>query len=86
MTDLERADSDHELAQNLNTSFPQSEVLNFQKQKERDQMNNYFDIRVEQELKKFASRLTYEVSKNKGRDSRPEYYVEHYGQEGYINY
>jgi len=49
-------------------------------------MNNYFDIRVEQELKQLASRLTYEVSKNKGRDSRPEYYVEHYGQEGYINY
>lgn len=49
-------------------------------------MNIYFDVRVEQELKKFASRLTYEVSKNKGKDSRPEYYVEHYGQEGYINY
>jgi len=28
MSDLEQADSDHELAQNLNTSFPQSEVLN----------------------------------------------------------
>lgn len=51
-------------------------------------MNNYFDVRVEQELRNFATRLMYEVTKNKGRDSRPEYYVELYGKEthGCINY